>query len=182
MMASQPDTSSSVGSSSSKMIEQLGQTVKEQLSSVRKWDGDFVTKEAFSWPQTGAQAKDRMEGNLKFFAANYAVIVCVLMLTVLLLNPFLFLVGALVLGLHIGVQMSKLDTQPVVVGGQKVGKMQAQIIVSVLSVLILLYFAGTLIFALLGVSVFVVGLHAVLHQGSKHKEPDEESPVGDEQA
>jgi len=144
----------------------VGDDAKSFVSAVRnrKWAQEFrplntfaaVTE--FSRPANFDDLIQRLQTNLSFFLSNYALI-CVIILTYAILSKPIVLFVSCILAL-VWVVVLKEERLPL--GGQN-----KQVLLTVVSVGTVLYFAGSTVFTVVGVCISLVLVHAMFHQASK---------------
>mmetsp|Transcript_81470 Transcript_81470/g.170389 ORF Transcript_81470/g.170389 Transcript_81470/m.170389 type:complete len:171 (+) Transcript_81470:189-701(+) len=133
------------------------------LKRVRKWDSDFFVfgskqHEAFSVP-TPDEILPRITTNLDYFCVNYAICLAIFALIAVVVYPQL-----LVLVCIFSAAWYALLTRPghmkIQVGAALISKQHLQMLLAALNSLVVLYLAGSTIFATIGASLLVVLLHA----------------------
>ncbi|CEL98360.1 unnamed protein product [Vitrella brassicaformis CCMP3155] len=152
---------------------ELTKTIKTHLQTMRPWDSEFLNKEQFAKPTSSAEVKSRLEGNLSFFAVNYILVCAAVGCIAVLLNWHL-----LILAVILGGAWFWLLSQPssIKIGDHSIAKVHAQVALAAVSLLLVFLFAGTVVFAIIGMSAVLVLGHAIFHKG-KCEEEDEETGI-----
>eukprot|EP00823_Brevimastigomonas_motovehiculus_P006279 TRINITY_DN514_c0_g3_i1.p1 TRINITY_DN514_c0_g3~~TRINITY_DN514_c0_g3_i1.p1 ORF type:complete len:184 (-),score=6.04 TRINITY_DN514_c0_g3_i1:343-894(-) len=120
----------------------------------------FVHPRNFSKPDSVNQAKERIERNLLYFFSNYCIACLLIIAYSLLLRPWLILILA---GL-VFVWKFSLDHDVIPLGNVYELKGQTKLIVlSVVTFLLVFFFAGPVLFMVVGICVCVVVAHALFH-------------------
>ena len=150
----------------------------------------YVTKTVRPWrefvvvakPPTGADVIiKKIRTNVTYYQSNYAVLVAAFLLFSLLTSPAcLFLFAGIGAGWGYLLKKNEDPNYMLVVAGVPLGKPQRTIAMSILSAILILIFAGSLILSVLGMSAVAVGAHAVLNNANvpAHIEnADEDDPI-----
>ena len=108
----------------------------------------------------------RVQNNLSYFQANYAMIVLLLLLFYLVRAPTTLAVFAVLGAMWVWFVAKNEDvTWRPVVNGVELSKQQRYWIMLGISAILFIYFALDIAFSVIGVGVLVVGIHAVLNPG-----------------
>jgi hypothetical protein len=147
--------------------------VNRLFSTVRSWDQDFLKLDTFSVPPP-PEVKRRLEANLLYFQANYAVVVSIIFLTMVVVKPLLLF---LLVGIAAGAMtlLSRPEGTTVQVGGQALKKEQVLTIYWGVASLVLLFIAGRLLIASSGLCGLAVFGHAALHRAKTDAKEDRDA-------
>ena len=150
----------------------------------------YVTKTVRPWREFVVVAKPptgddviikKIRTNVTYYQSNYAVLVATFLLFSLLTSPAcLFLFAGIGAGWGYLLKKNEDPNYMLVVAGVPLGKPQRTIAMSILSAILILIFAGSLILSVLGMSAVAVGAHAVLNNANvpAHIEnADEDDPI-----
>jgi hypothetical protein len=139
----------------------------ERGKNLRKW-GQFCDRSKFLLPRP-TQVLQRLKTNLSYFQTNYLIVFLVLTVYCVLTNPFFLFAVFSFLALY--VYLFYWRSQPLKVGSHIVSDKEKTILVGTVTV-IFFYIAsvGSTIFWLLGVSITIVFIHALLYNPTNESE------------
>jgi hypothetical protein len=148
--------------------------VNRLFATVRSWDQDFLKLDTFSVPPP-PEVKRRLEANLQYFQANYAVLVSIIFMTTVIVKPLLLflLVGVAVGGMAL---LSRPEGATMQIGGQTLKMQQVLTIYWAVAILVLLIVAGRLLIASSGFCGLAVFGHAALHRAKTDSKEDRDIP------
>eukprot|EP00824_Muranothrix_gubernata_P023353 TRINITY_DN6189_c0_g1_i1.p1 TRINITY_DN6189_c0_g1~~TRINITY_DN6189_c0_g1_i1.p1 ORF type:complete len:216 (+),score=42.03 TRINITY_DN6189_c0_g1_i1:57-704(+) len=140
-------------------------TSKSLLSAMkpRPWS-EFLEGERFKWPTDAEKWGERTHTNLLYYQGNYAMILGVCLLFAIISSPGLAV--ALVLILGCSVVLFVVFEGPISTGEflrhHVITRTQKVIVTCVLSVGLVLYFSGLVVFWVIFVAALLIALHATL--------------------
>jgi len=124
--------------------------------SIKPWS-DFFGPSTFARP--GSDVVARVRGNLGNYQGNYAVMCCLVLTLYLLSSPLLTL---LMLSLAVG--WAKVMEADLGVMGKKASKEQKKWAMTGLAAFAVYYIGSEIVFAAVGISLFLLLLHAACHK------------------
>ena len=159
------------------VMSQLGQ-YSGVTRSVRPWREFIVVNKP---PTSAEQILKKIQTNVAYYRSNYIMLVVIFLLFSLLTTPSVLFLFALI-GAGWGFLLKKNEDPDyvLVVAGIPLAKQQRTIGASILTGILILIFAGSLILSVLGMSAAAVGAHALLNDASvpTQLEPlDEDDPI-----
>lgn len=117
----------------------------------------------------------RLKHNFSYFYLNYFILTSVLFILTLFISPGA-LIGIGILGIAWGALIKATSSGSMkVVGGIEISQKQASVVMSIVSLVVLVYILSHVFWWTLATSGFFVGVHAFLRDASMHK--DEEDKV-----
>jgi len=138
--------------------------VQSYVATIRPWMQFFK----FQAPETGQEVKQRLEGNLLHFCANYLLILLVFLIAMLFSDPWRMICAVAVLAAWaMYARAGGLDPnwRPMV-RGVELASSHRLMLMSASSVCFLFFVAGDLVLMLVGVSALITMTHAALHPGA----------------
>lgn len=131
---------------------------------VRPWREFIVVAR----PPTSADVvAKKIQTNVVYYQSNYIVLVSIFLIISILTTPScLFLFAVLGAGWGFLLKKNEDPTYMLVIAGVPLGKPQRTIAASVVSGILILIFAGSLILSVLGLSAVVVAAHAALNNSN----------------
>lgn len=159
------------------VVGQLGR-YSGVTKTVRPWREFVVVSKP---PTSGDIIMKKIQTNVHYYQSNYIVLVTIFLLISILTTPSCLVLFA-ILGLGWGVLLKK-NQDPeymLVLAGVPLGKTQRTIGASIISGILILIFAGSLILSVLGLSAVAVAAHAVLNNSnapSQLENVEEDDPI-----
>ena len=166
-------------------IEMVKLLVVGQLSKYQ-----YVTKTVRPWREFVVVAKPptsadvilkKIQTNVNYYQSNYIMLVSVFLLLSILTSPScLVLFAVLAVGWGFMIKKNEDPNYMLVVAGVPLGKPQRTIAASVLTGILILIFAGSLILSVLGMSAVGVAGHAILNNSNaptQLEEVAEDDPI-----
>eukprot|EP00743_Colponemidia_sp_Colp-15_P003427 GILK01003701.1.p1 GENE.GILK01003701.1~~GILK01003701.1.p1 ORF type:complete len:181 (-),score=29.35 GILK01003701.1:97-618(-) len=126
-------------------------------SGMRPWKTDFADTMQFALP-VPRDIVGRIESNVDYYASNYAVIAATILFLAVVSQPY-FLFTLVVVGALWGYAYS---IKELVIKGQAITPKQKLVGLCAATALLLVVFAGTAIFVVIGITAAVVFGHAAL--------------------
>ncbi|CAF0799302.1 unnamed protein product [Rotaria sp. Silwood1] len=134
-----------------------------QRQSLRPWF-EFFNTTKFKPPGNIGTATRRLINNVEHFQTNYFIIIIILSVYCVVTTPsLLFVLLAMAAGCYL-VSIKNREKQITVMGRQIPLVQQYLVVICLCILLLIMVGAGSAIFWILGASVFVIVLHAILHQ------------------
>ena len=158
------------------VVAQLGQ-YSGVTKSVRPWREFIIVSKP---PTSADQILKKIQTNVTYYRSNYIMLVVVFLLVSLLTSPsVLFLFALIGAGWAYLLKKSEDPEYVMIVAGIPLAKQQRTIAASVLTGLLILIFAGSLILSVLGMSAAAVGAHALVNDSTAVSldAVDEDDPI-----
>lgn len=158
------------------VVAQLGQ-YSGVTKSVRPWREFIIVSKP---PTSADQILKKIQTNVTYYRSNYIMLVVVFLLASLLTSPsVLFLFALIGAGWAYLLKKSEDPEYVMIVAGIPLAKQQRTIAASVLTGLLILIFAGSLILSVLGMSAAAVGAHALVNDSTAVSldAVDEDDPI-----
>ena len=158
------------------VVSQLGK-YSSVTKTVRPWKEFIIV----SKPPTSADViMKKIQTNVVYYQSNYLMLMTVFLLFSVLTSPScLFLFGILGAGWAYLLKKNEDPTYMLVVAGVPLGKQQRMIGAALISGIMILIFAGSIIMSVLGMSAVAVGAHALLNDSSAPEQLQNEVDVND---
>ncbi len=155
------------------VVSQLGKYASV-TKTVRPWR-EFVI---VSKPPTSADViLKKIQTNVIYYQSNYLMLMAVFLLFSVLTSPScLFLFALLGAGWGFLLKKNEDPTYVLVVAGVPLGKQQRMIAAALVSAILVLVFAGSIIMSVLGMSAVAVGAHAILNDSTAPEQLQNEDP------
>lgn len=132
--------------------------------SVRPWKEFLIISKP---PTTGDVIVKKIQTNVVYYQSNYLMLMTIFMLFSLLTSPScLFLFALLGAGWAFLLKKNEDPSYMLVIAGVPLGKQQRMIGAALVSSILILIFAGSLIMYVFGMSALAVGAHAVLNDST----------------
>ena len=146
---------------------------------VRPWKEFVVVAKP---PTSGDVIVKKIQTNVRYYQSNYLLLVTVFLLLSILTTPScLVLFAVLAAGWGFLLKKNEDPNYMLVLAGIPLGKPQRTILASVVSGILILIFAGSLILSVLALSAVAVSAHAVLNNSNApsqlENEVDEDDPI-----
>lgn len=158
------------------VMAQLGQ-YSGVTKSVRPWREFIIVSKP---PTSADQILKKIQTNVTYYRSNYIMLVVIFLLVSLLTSPsVLFLFALIGAGWAYLLKKSEDPEYVMIVAGIPLAKQQRTIAATVLTGLLILIFAGSLILSVLGMSAAAVGAHALVNDSSAVSldAVDEDDPI-----
>lgn len=141
----------------------LSLTFPYQNPQAKPW-GELVDRSSFSKPANMAEATGRLRQNVNYFRTNYLIMATGTTALVMFMNPWSLIVLAFLA--VIWFYMYIIKTTPLVIGGREFGDREKFMMMAGGSLVVIFFLTsvGSIIFYALGLSMLVIGGHAMLHQ------------------
>jgi hypothetical protein len=155
------------------VVSQLGK-YSGVTKSVRPWKEFLVVAK----PPTSADVMlKKIQANVMYYQSNYLVLMTIFLLFSVLTSPSCLLLFAL-LGMGWGFLLKKNEdpTYMLVIAGVPLGKQQRMIAAALVSSILVLLFAGSIIMSVLGMSAVAVGAHALVNDSTAPEQLENSDP------
>jgi hypothetical protein len=119
----------------------------------------FASPQSFSVPKSSTEVLARLENNVQFFMSNYLLVCVLTMLYAILFKPILLLLTLFLSGAgYFAFSRDVVELGQVKLQGQK-----KTLAFLTLALLLVIVFAGSTIFSVFSICLFLVTLHAAFH-------------------
>ena len=158
------------------VVSQLGK-YSSVTKTVRPWKEFIIVAK----PPTSADViMKKIQTNVVYYQSNYLVLMTVFLLLSVLTSPAcLLLFGLLGAGWGYLLKKNEDPTYMLVTAGVPLGKQQRMITAALVSGILILIFAGSIIMSVLGMSAVAVGAHALLNDSPAPEQLQNEVDAND---
>eukprot|EP00744_Colponema_vietnamica_P015395 GILI01021576.1.p1 GENE.GILI01021576.1~~GILI01021576.1.p1 ORF type:complete len:209 (-),score=63.07 GILI01021576.1:509-1048(-) len=133
---------------------------KNFFTNMKSWQNDFFSRDRTMWSVPKPQEiLSRIECNIDNYSSNYITLVGTILIVTILSQPY-FLFTLVFLAFAWGYVYS---VQKLVVKGREISQREKLLGMCAVTALLLVVFAGTALFAVIGISSVAVLGHAMLH-------------------
>ena len=145
--------------------------------SVRPWKEFVIVSKP---PTSGDMILKKVQTNVVYYQSNYLVLMTAFFLFSVLTSPScLFLFALLGAGWAFLLKKNEDPTYMLVIAGVPLGKQQRMIGAALVSAILILIFAGSIIMSVLGLSAVAVGAHALLNDSTAPEQLQNEADPND---
>jgi hypothetical protein len=145
--------------------------------SVRPWKEFVIVSKP---PTSGDLILKKIQTNVVYYQSNYLVLMIGFLIFSVLTSPScLFLFALLGAGWAFLIKKNEDPTYMLVIAGVPLGKQQRMIAASLVSGILILVFAGSIIMSVLGMSAVAVAAHALLNDSTAPERLQNESDPND---